>query len=119
MTRIRYVEGDPRAGRVVELEPGLAKRFIEAGVAQEVSADTKTTDATDIPTDDGSAGDGRREGRDPNAGPEATTSRTAEGAGDEDDPDKAGTGGTADKSVAATSNKTATKTAAKTTTRRR
>lgn len=43
--RIRYLKGDPRAGTVVDLEEGLARRKIEAGEAEEVTGKAATTEA--------------------------------------------------------------------------
>lgn len=89
MTRIRYMKGDPRAGRVVNLEPTLAKRLIDDGNAEEVGDDVQMTDAPDLAIDDGSRGDTTRPMMGPNAGPEDTTTRDATGTAMEDDAETA------------------------------
>lgn len=43
--RIRYSKDDPRAGTIVDLEEGLARRKIDAGEAEEVTGKAAETDA--------------------------------------------------------------------------
>lgn len=84
MTRIRYTEKDPRAGRVVEMDKDAAQRQIEAGNAEEVGPDVFTSEAKDIATGDGSRGRTLRPQTGPNASPSETTTE-----GLEDDEDAA------------------------------
>lgn len=127
--KIRYSDGDPRAGRVVNLDERLAKRFIDDGVAVEVDKDTPLSDGNDIATGDGSTGTMARLDMSPNAGPEETTAgsgirgsgsdvlddgddadprRRAGEAGDGDGTDGDGTDGDGRKSTGPTGNKAVT-----------
>jgi hypothetical protein len=123
--KIRYVEGDPRAGRVVQLDEGLAKRFIADGVAEEVDKETPLSDGADMATGDGSTGTHARPDMSPNATAEETSAPTGirgqdfdadgDGVADSTDPDapagdgEKATGATANKAVTSRTTKTAAK----------